>query len=246
VKKPLVPLIRDGVRVDGRAPDQVREVKIAVGAVSNADGSAVVSYGATVAVAAVYGPREMHPRHLSLPDRGVMRVRYHMAPFSTKDERKNPAPSRREIEISKVLREALEPAVMLEQYPRARIDVFIEILQADGSTRAASLTAASLALADAGVYMRDLVIGVSAGLVDGTVVLDLSGIEDQYCEGDLPVGYMPNLRQFALLQLDGTWTREQFLRALELAVRGAEHVYQRAREALKGKYLLIAEEVYGS
>jgi len=245
MKKPPVPLLQNGLRADGRAPDQMREVRIQVGTVSNADGSAVVSYGATTAVAAVYGPREMHPRHLSLPDRGVMRVRYHMAPFSTKDERKNPAPSRREIEISKVLREALEPTVMLEQYPRSRIDVFIEILQADGSTRVASLTAASLALADAGIYMRDLVVGVSVGLVDGIVVLDLNGLEDNYGEGDMPVGYMPNLRRFTLLQLDGVWTREKFLEALSLAVKGAEYVYQVAREALKNRYMAVAEEIYG-
>lgn len=245
MKKPPVPLLQNGVRADGRLPDQMREVKISVGVVSNADGSAMVSYGATTAVAAVYGPREMHPRHLSLPDRGVMRVRYHMAPFSTKDERKSPTPSRREIEISKVLREALEPAVLLEQYPRSRIDVFIEIIQADGSTRVASLTAASLALADAGIYMRDLVVGVSVGLVDGVVVLDLNGLEDNYGEGDLPVGYMPNLKRFVLLQLDGAWKREAFLQALNLAVKGAEYVYQIARDALKNKYMSIAEEIYG-
>ncbi|ABL88012.1 ribosomal RNA-processing protein RRP41/SKI6 [Pyrobaculum islandicum DSM 4184] len=245
MKKPPVPLFQNGVRADGRAPDQMREVNITVGIVSNADGSAMVSYGATTAVAAVYGPREMHPRHLSLPDRGVMRVRYHMAPFSTKDERKSPTPTRREIEISKILREALEPAVVLEQYPRSRIDVFIEILQADGSTRVASLTAASLALADAGVYMRDLVIGVSVGLVDGAVVLDLNGLEDQYGEGDLPVGYMPNLKRFTLLQLDGAWTRDKFLEALNLAIKGAEFVYQKARDALKSKYMTIAEDIYG-
>lgn len=245
MKRPPVPLLQNGVRSDGRAVDQVRDIQISVGVVSNADGSAMASYGLTTAVAAVYGPREMHPRHLSLPDRGVMRVRYHMAPFSTKDERKSPTPSRREIEISKVLREALEPAVMLEQYPRSRIDVFIEILQADGSTRVASLTAAALALADAGIYMRDLVVGISVGLIDGTVVLDLNGLEDQYGEGDLPVGYMPNLQRFTLLQLDGAWTREKFLEALNLAVKGGNYVYQKAREALKSRYMSIAEEIYG-
>lgn len=244
MKQPPVPLLTaDGRRADGRLPDQMREVRISVGVISNADGSAEVAYGNTVAVAAVYGPREMHPRHLSMPDRGVMRVRYHMAPFSTKDERKNPAPSRREIEISKVLREALEPAVFLEQFPRSRIDAFVEIVQADGSTRVASLTAASLALADAGVPMRDLVIGVSVGLVDGVVALDLNGLEDNYGEGDMPVGYMPNLGRIALLQLDGAWSREKFAEAVKLAIKGAEYVYNKAREALKAKYFEIAEEV---
>jgi exosome complex component RRP41 len=75
-----------------------------------------------------------------------------MAPFSVQ-ERKSPAPSRREIELSKVIRESLQPSVFMEYYPRTMIDVFIEILQADGGTRCASITAASLALADAGIPM---------------------------------------------------------------------------------------------
>ena len=64
---------------------------------------------------------------MALPDRCVLRCRYHMTPFST-DTRKNPAPSRREVEISKVMRESLEPALILEDYPRAAIDVFVEVL----------------------------------------------------------------------------------------------------------------------
>jgi ribosomal RNA-processing protein RRP41/SKI6 (EC 3.1.13.-) len=125
-KKYPVHMLQNGLRADGRYPDQTREVNMAVGVVSNADGSAVVSYGLTTAVAAVYGPREAHPRHLTLPDRGIMRVRYHMAPLAPRTSVKARR-LQREIEISKVLREALEPAVVLEQYPRSRIDVFIEI-----------------------------------------------------------------------------------------------------------------------
>ena len=61
-----------------------------------------------------------------------------MSPFST-DTRKNPAPSRREVEISKVIRESLEPSLILSDYPRAVIDVFVEVLQADGGSRCAGI-----------------------------------------------------------------------------------------------------------
>lgn len=243
MKKPPVPLIVNGRRSDGRRSDEHRPVEIDLGVVANADGSAMVSYGGTKVVAAVYGPRELHPRHLALPDRAVVRVRYHMAPFSTKDERKSPAPSRREIEISKVLREALETSIFLEYFPRTVIDVFVEVLQADGSTRVASLSAASLALADAGVPMRDLIIGVSVGLVNGVVVVDLNSLEDQYGEGDIPMGVMPNLNRIVLLQLDGSWTYEDFERAITLGISTAEKIYRVAREALKHKYFTIAREV---
>ena len=104
-----------------------------VGVLNNADGSAYIEQGKNKILAAVYGPREVHPRHLTLPDRASLRCRYHMAPFSV-DERKSPAPSRREVELSKVIQEALEPALFLEQFPRTVIDLFIEVLQADGGT----------------------------------------------------------------------------------------------------------------
>ena len=108
----------NGKRTDGRGIDELRTVKITVGHVKNADGSAFIEFGKNRILAAVYGPREVHPKHMALPDRCVLRCRYHMTPFST-DTRKNPAPSRREIEISKVMRESLEPALMLQDYPRA-------------------------------------------------------------------------------------------------------------------------------
>jgi len=231
VEKPR--LVIDGRRVDGRGLGEMRPIEIRLGVVSNADGSAYVAYGRTRVVAAVYGPKEAHPRHLALTDRAIMRVRYHMAPFSTKDERKSPSPSRREIEISKVLREALEPAVFLERFPRTMIDVFVEVLEADGSTRVASLTAASLALADAGIPMRDLVIGVSVGLLDGFVALDLNGLEDQFGEGDMPIGYMPNLGNITLMQLDGEWSVDKVEEGVAMAVRGVGEVYRVVKEAIK-------------
>ena len=130
-----------GKRTDGRTADELREIKITVGRIKNADGSALIEFGNNKIVVAVYGPREVHPKHMALPDRCVLRCRYHMSPFST-DTRKNPAPSRREIEISKVMRESLEPALILEDYPRSAIDVFVEVLQADGGSRCAGITAA--------------------------------------------------------------------------------------------------------
>ena len=101
-----------GKRTDGRTADQLRGIKITVGRIKNADGSALIEFGNNKIVVAVYGPREVHPKHMAMPDRCVLRCRYHMSPFST-DTRKNPAPSRREIEISKVMRESLEPALIL-------------------------------------------------------------------------------------------------------------------------------------
>ena len=219
----------NGKRTDGRTMDELREVKITVGTIRNADGSAFIEFGKNKIVAAVYGPREVHPKHMALPDRCVLRCRYHMSPFST-DTRKNPAPSRR------VMREALEPALMLEDYPRAAIDVYVEVLQSDGGSRCAGITAASVALADAGINMRDLVAACAAGKVDDQIVLDINDTEDKEGGADLPVAYMPRLDQVTLLQLDGKLTTEQFNECIDKAISGCKMVYEIQRQALMQKY----------
>jgi exosome complex component RRP41 len=225
----------NGKRTDGRGIDELREVKITVGTVKNADGSAFIEFGKNKILAAVYGPREVHPKHMAQSDRCVLRCRYHMSPFST-DTRKNPAPSRREIEISKVMREALEPAVMLEDYPRAAIDVFVEVLQSDGGSRCAGITAAAVALADAGINMRDLVAACAAGKVDEKIVLDINDTEDKEGGADMPVAYMPRLEQVTLLQLDGNLSPDQFGECIDKAIGGCKIVYEIQKQALMQKY----------
>jgi len=231
---------KEGKRVDGRQLDELRPIKLEVGILSSADGSAYIEQGKCKILAAVYGPREAHPKHLALPDRALLQCRYHMAPFSV-EERKSPAPSRREVELSKVIRESLEPAVFLEYYPRASIDLFIEVLQADGGTRCAGITVAALALADAGIPMKDLVVACAAGKADGKLVLDLCDSEDKLGEADVPVAFMPTLDAITLLQMDGNLTLEEFEQAVNLALTGCKQIYKRQKEALKAKYVALKE-----
>jgi len=231
-----------GLRADGRKLDQLRPIKLEVGILDKADGSAYIEQGKNKILVAVYGPREAHPKHIALPDRAVIRCRYHMAPFSV-DERKNPAPSRREHELSKVIRESLEPVVLTDLYPRTVIDLFVEILQSDGGSRCAGITAASLALADAGIPMRELVAACAIGKIEGKLALDLSDSEDKLGEADLPVAYVPNANMVSLLQMDGELTTEEFNKGLEMAVEACKTIHTMQREALKKKFREIKESL---
>lgn len=233
-----------GLRVDGRKLDQLRQIQMKVGILDKADGSAYVEHGKNRIMVAVYGPREAHPKHIALSDRAVLKCRYHMAPFSV-EERKNPAPSRRELELSKVIREALEPAVLSELYPRTTIDIFIEVLQSDGGTRCAAITGASLALADAGIPMKELVAACACGKIEGKVVLDLSDVEDKQGEADLPVAYMPRANAINLLQMDGNFTESEFDQALDWAIGACRQIHEMQKLALKEKYLVIQQETVG-
>jgi len=241
-KRPERLIDLNGSRIDGRKLDQLRQIKLEVGILDKADGSAYVEQGKNRILAAVYGPREAHPKHIALPDRAVVRCRYHMAPFST-EERKSPAPSRREMELSKVIREALEPAILSENYPRTTIDIFIEVLQSDGGSRCAAITGASLALADAGIPMKSLVSACAIGKIEGQIALDLSDLEDKYGEADMPVALMPSFNKITLVQMDGSLTLEEFGKALDMAVDSCKEIHEMQKTALKGKYLLIKEEV---
>ena len=239
-EKPEKLIDKKGLRLDGRKIDELRPLKLEVGILPNADGSAYVEHGKNKILVGVFGPREMHPKHLSMADRMVIRCRYHMAPFSV-PERKSPAPSRREVELGKVIRESLEPSVFNDLYPRTGVDVFIEVLQADGGTRCASITAASLALADAGIPMRDLVVACAAGKVDDQVVLDLMDEEDKLGVADVPVAYMPSLNAITLLQMDGILAPEELEKAVNMAMDGCKKIYAMQKEALKTKYMTVKE-----
>lgn len=231
----MVLLDENGIRCDGRRVDQTRRVEIKAGVLKNADGSAYIEFGDNKILAGVFGPRDVHPKHMSDSDTGILRCRYHMEPFSV-SERKNPAPSRREIEISKVIKEALLPAVMLEQFPRTAVDVYIEVLQADGGSRCAALDAAAVALADAGIPMKDLVCACAAGKVADTVILDVNNEEDQAGQADMPMGYMPNLDKITLLQLDGVLTPDEFEKCVETAKAGCLQVYEIQKKALQDRF----------
>ena len=231
----------DGKRLDGRAINELRPIKMEVGIIPNADGSAYLEWGNNKIFAAVYGPREVHPHHLSKPDKGILRVFYRMATFSVFD-RKRPAPGRREKEISMIVSDCIEPLLFLELYPGTSFEVFIEVLDADGGTRCASTTIAALALADAGVPMKSLVSAVAVGKIDGKKVVDLSGIEDKAGEADLPIAITWYNEEISLLQFDGDMDLNDMNEFLDLAKDALKEIHQIQLNALKSKYIKLQEE----
>ncbi|MFW9988839.1 MAG: exosome complex exonuclease Rrp41 [Candidatus Odinarchaeota archaeon] len=232
---------KDGKRLDGRDVNELRPIKMEVGVIKNADGSAYLEWGNNKIFAAVYGPREVHPHHLAKPDRGVLRVFYRMATFSVFD-RKRPAPGRREKEISMIVADCIEPLLFLELYPGTSFEVFIEVIDADGGTRCASTTVAALALADAGIPMKSLVSALAVGKIDGKKVVDLSGIEDKAGEADLPIAMTWYNEEISLLQFDGDMDLEELNDFLDLVKNALKDIHQIQLEALKSKYIKLQEE----
>ena len=226
-------------RKDGRSPGDLRPMEIKAGVVEQADGSAMVRMGRTIAIAAVYGPKELHPRRMQKSDKAFMRTIYRMVPFSTTD-RCRPGPNRRSQEISMVIRECLEPAVFLEEFPKKGIYIYLDIIQADAGTRTAAINAASVALADAGIPMRDLVCSAASGKIGKDYFLDLEYKEEEETDADLPIAYMPRSKKVTLLQMDGDMTVKDVKGALRVAIKGCEMIYDMQKQALKDRYNLKA------
>lgn len=225
-------------RSDGRKVDELREMQAKVGIVPNADGSAMFGFGETIAIAAVYGPKEYHPRNKRNPEKGTLRCTYSMLSFSVTD-RIRPGPSRRSTEISKITEWALEPIIMTDKYPNMVIDVHINILQANASTRCAGINAAAMALAHAGVVMKDLVSSVSIGKIDDKIVTDITKEEEDYHEGegatDIPFTMTSRKKEIVHLQLDGKIQTSRFSEAIEAAKKACDKILDYQDRALKGE-----------
>ncbi len=232
-------------RLDGRKFDEMRKIEAKVGIIPNADGSAYFKIGNTWAYAAVYGPRNLHPKFLQDPSKGILRCNYNMMPFSSSGERVRPGGSRRSKEISMVTEKALLPVLDLVEYPNSVVDVFIELPQTEAGSRCAGICAASMALADAGLAMKDLVAAISVGRVDDKIVVDLNYLEESYPEGpvaDIPVAMMPNQGKITLLQMDGLISKDNLKKALEMAKKACKDIYEIQKKALKEKYKTGSEE----
>ena len=235
-------LLEDGRRLDGRDLHELRPIAMRTGVLNRADGSCFLTWGNNKIICAVYGPRELHPKHLARPDKAIVRVEYRLATFSV-GERKSPAPRRREYELSKIIADSLNSIIFLEKFPNGTVDVFLTVLDADGGTRCAALTAASLALADAGIPMRGLVSGCAVGKVEGKIVVDLSDVEDKDGQGDMPVAMIYNNNEITLLQCDGEFTPDEVKEGLKLAKEAIGEVYNIQRKALKARYTQIKEAI---
>ena len=235
-KDEKIDYVKNGKRLDGRKLDELRPIKMQVGVLPNADGSAYLEWGQNKVLVGVHGPHEALPKHKQNPYKGLVRYVYRMATFSVPD-RKNPRPARREVEISKVSGEALESAIFLERFPNTAIDIYVEILDSNAGTRVAALTAASLALADAGIPMRDLVCAVGIGKAGGHIIVDLNKEEEDAPDAvDIPLAMLPRTEEIVLLQMDGLLSKQEWDKAQKLGAEACKKVYEMQRQALRKRF----------
>lgn len=159
----------------------------------------------TTTLNASHGPRQTTQFQLKAQGSAVLTCEFKFSSFSMQGKRREYPRDLLEKEYAIIIQEAIAPAVRLDLYPKASIDIAVHVLDCDGSLSAlaAAITCASAALIDAGVEMLDSVVASSAGLFKQTVVLDCTTQEELLETGSVLVAYMPSLDQVTHLVQNG-------------------------------------------
>eukprot|EP00037_Helgoeca_nana_P000422 m.21651 g.21651 ORF g.21651 m.21651 type:complete len:245 (+) comp10508_c0_seq1:269-1003(+) len=222
----------EGLRLDGRRPNDLRRVVCRLGQFRNCDGSAYVEHGNTKVLVVVYGPHEVSAGGIALHDRALIRTEFSTATFSTQERKFRPKGDKKSTELEVLLSRTFAEAIITDLYPRSQIDIFVQVLQSDGGEAVAAINAATLAVIDAGVAMRDYVVACSVGCIDGVNVLDLNRTEMGARGPELTIAILPKTDRIVTTTMESRIHTDQFKGLLDLALVGCGSVYAALREAV--------------
>ncbi len=235
-------VLERGVRLDGRAFDEVRPIWIETSVLPRTHGSAVFTRGETQAlVTCTLGTAEDAQKIESFEGETwkSFMLHYNFPPFSVGEVAFLRGPGRREVGHGALAERALTPLIPGEETFPYTVRVVSDILESNGSSSMASVCGGSLAMMDAGVPLRTPVAGIAMGLVMDektgkyAVLSDIAGAEDHY--GDMDFKVAGTAEGITALQMDikvSGITTEVMRKALEQARRGRMHILAKMVEAL--------------
>ncbi|GJP31623.1 hypothetical protein CLOM_g14480 [Closterium sp. NIES-68] len=221
----------DGRRADGRSLEESRPAFLRTKTVTQAAGSAYAEFGGTKVIVAVFGPRESRKAEQSVGGKGRLKCDVRIAPFATPNRNSN-AQGLEERYASEV-EGALLPAVQLHLFPKATLDVSVLLLQSGGADVAVMMTAAAMALADAGVHLHDLVTAAVVSVCRGDLLLDPSAEEERVEEGRVVVALMPSLSEVVLCSVTGNMSVKRVKDAVDLAIAGCMRLDEVVRATVR-------------
>ncbi|MEM1244091.1 MAG: ribonuclease PH [Pseudomonadota bacterium] len=237
------------MRPSGRAANQMREVKFNRHYTKHAEGSVLVEFGATKVICNASVINGV-PRFLKGQNQGWLTAEYGMLPRSTHDRMDREAfrgkQSGRTLEIQRLIGRSLRATLDLKKLGEFTIMVDCDVIQADGGTRTASITGATIALVDALRHMqrnklittdpfKQLIASTSVGIYNGEVIVDLDYAEDSNAETDMNV-IMTQNGQF--IELQGTaeghpFSEEELNQMLSVAKDNIQKLFGLQLEALQ-------------
>ncbi|KAG5881136.1 hypothetical protein JTB14_020839 [Gonioctena quinquepunctata] len=228
-------LSKIGLRLDGRRANELRRIRCKLGVFTQPDGSAYLEQGLTKVLAAVYGPHQVRGgRSKAQHDTAVINCQFSMAVFSTTERKKRPRGDRKSSELSMHLQQALEAVIKSELYPWSQIDIYVEVLHADGGIYPACVNAATLALIDAGIPIKEYVCACTASLANNDVpMIDISHQEEIIGGPTLTVAALPMSGKIVLMEMSQRFHLDHLKKVLDKALQGCRDIRQILDEAVK-------------
>lgn len=212
-------------RRDGRFPEQMRSLQIRPNVLAEAKGSCYLELGNTKLTCAVYGPRAGGKQGKTYCTRGSIYCEFDLLPFS-QDKRRGFQREADEQEYAKLLQETLEPALRLETFPNSTVDVYINVLEDDGSVFAAAISAASVAITLAAIEMTDLVIGTSFVATEPALLIDPSKEEESCGAAQVTIAQLVNSGEVAQIYVNGGLEQSVLREAINLSVDATAAVHE--------------------
>jgi ribonuclease PH len=236
------------MRLDNRAPNQLRQIRLIRNYTKHAEGSVLVEFGDTKVICTATASTSVPP-FLKDTGKGWVTAEYGMLPRSTHERMPREASkgkqSGRTQEIQRLIARSLRAAVDLNALNECSITVDCDVIQADGGTRTAAITGACVALVDAINSLmtkkklkvnpfKQLIASVSVGIYQGVPVLDLDYVEDSNAETDMNVVMTEH---GGFIEIQGTAEKDTFQQKeldqmLTLAKEGIAQLIQIQREVL--------------
>ncbi|XP_033640529.1 exosome complex component MTR3-like [Asterias rubens] len=242
IKKKL--LQENGQRSDGRTLEEIRPIFLKAGVVSQARGSAYIEARNTKVICAVYGPHEVQRRE-GFSMQGTLRCEFKYATFACHSRRQHQKDNE-EKQLGLVIQQALQPAICLHKFPKSQLDIFVTVLQNDGSALSAALTCASVAVADAGIEMYDVIVGcalrqagVETSVLDPTTSEEFRSrldpdetVNTAVNHGSVTVAYLPSLNQLSAVQQTGELDHEVAVQCLKKCIEGCVGMFPVVNQCL--------------
>uniref|UniRef100_A0A0B6ZLM2 Putative exosome complex component RRP41 n=1 Tax=Arion vulgaris TaxID=1028688 RepID=A0A0B6ZLM2_9EUPU len=215
-----------GYRTDGRKPNELRRIIFKKGIFKQADGSAYLEQGNTKVLAAVYGPHEIRGgKSKALHNKVLINCQYSMATFSTQDRKRRPRGDRKSLEMTTHLKQTFDAVILTELYPKTQIDIYVEVLQSDGGNYCASVNAATLALIDAGIPMKDYVIACSGSYIKDTPVVDINNLEESSGGAEVIMAVLPRCEQIVFLEMNSRLHEDHLPSVMDQIMTGCRDIF---------------------
>jgi len=199
--------------------------------VKDATGSAFLDLGKTKIISSVYGPRKQERKELK--HQNSLFVNLTFAPFSRKKRMaRRQHRTQEETSLSTKVQEALSSSILLED--KFAVDIHIVILEDDGAILPGAITCATASLVSAGIGMKDITVGASAGIIGDKIVVDPSSQEEQLknCNCIMEIAFSPNKNKIQFMSMKGSANNEKLQLLLSYCLEGSKRIRDLLKEKL--------------